>query len=231
MTAEHHDDDIDTSAEVDSDEALDSMGVGSGARMLIVGPPGAGKGTQAARLSERFGIPTISTGDIFRYNIANQTELGVKVKEIVDSGDYVPDELTNALVADRLTEDDALVGFLLDGYPRTTDQVEFLDAFLEEREQRLDAVIRLVADTDEIVQRLRRRAMEQGRTDDTEDAIRHRQEVYRRETEPLMAAFGDRGILVEVDGLGPVEEITERIISALEGVGVRLPGAESDDRQ
>src|SRR5690606_28333540 len=107
----------------------------------------------------------------------------------------------------------------------------FLDAFLEEREQRLDAVIRLVADTDEIVQRLRRRAMEQGRTDDTEDAIRHRQEVYRRETEPLMAAFGDRGILVAVDGLGPVEEITERIISALEGVGVRLPGAESDDRQ
>src|SRR5690554_4760576 len=207
------------------------MGVGSGARMLIVGPPGAGKGTQAARLSERFGIPTISTGDIFRSNIANQTELGVKVKEIVDSGDYVPDELTNALVADRLTEDDALVGFLLDGYPRTTDQVEFLDAFLEEREQKLDAVIRLVADTDEIVQRLRRRAVEQGRTDDTEDAIRHRQEVYRRETEPIIAAFGDRGILVEVDGLGAVDEITERILASLEGVGVAASDAVHSDRQ
>lgn len=231
MTSANREDEIDTSAEVDSDEALDTMGVGTGARLLIVGPPGAGKGTQAARLSERFGIPTISTGDIFRSNIANQTELGVKVKEIVDSGDYVPDELTNALVADRLTEDDALVGFLLDGYPRTTDQVEFLDAFLEEREQKLDAVIRLVADTDEIVERLRRRAVEQGRTDDTEDAIRHRQEVYRRETEPLMAAFGERGILIEVDGLGPVEEITERIISALEGVGVSLPGAASSSRQ
>lgn len=231
MTAEHHEDEIDTSAEVDSDEALDSIGVGAGPRLLIVGPPGAGKGTQAARLSERFGIPTISTGDIFRSNIANETELGVKVKAIVDSGDYVPDELTNALVADRLTEDDALVGFLLDGYPRTTDQVEFLDAFLEEREQKLDAVIRLVADTDEIVQRLRRRAVEQGRTDDTEDAIRHRQEVYRRETEPIIAAFGDRGILVEVNGLGPVEEITGRIITALDGAGISLPGAVSDDRQ
>lgn len=231
MTAEHHEDEIDTSAEVDSDEALDSIGVGAGPRLLIVGPPGAGKGTQAARLSERFGIPTISTGDIFRFNIKNETELGVKVKAIVDSGDYVPDELTNALVADRLTEDDALVGFLLDGYPRTTDQVDFLDAFLAEREQKLDAVIRLVADTDEIVERLRRRAVEQGRTDDTEDAIRHRQEVYRRETEPIIAAFGDRGILVEVDGLGPVEEITERIITALDGAGISLPGAVSDDRQ
>lgn len=223
MTSAVTPEEFDTAAEVDADEALDSLGVGVGPRLLIVGPPGAGKGTQAARLSEHFGIPTISTGDIFRFNIANETELGVKVKAIVDSGDYVPDELTNALVADRLTEDDALIGFLLDGYPRTTDQVEFLDAFLEEREQKLDAVIRLVADTDEIVERLRRRALEQGRTDDTEDAIRHRQEVYRRETEPLMAAFGDRGILVEVDGLGGVAEITERIVTALEGVGVAAP--------
>ncbi|HRN28299.1 MAG TPA: adenylate kinase [Terrimesophilobacter sp.] len=200
-------------------------------RLLIVGPPGAGKGTQAARLSERFGIPTISTGDIFRFNIKNETELGVRVKAIVDSGDYVPDELTNALVADRLTEDDALVGFLLDGYPRTPDQVEFLDAFLAEREQKLDAVIRLVADTDEIVERLRRRAVQQGRTDDTEDAIRHRQEVYRRETEPIIAAFGERGILVEVDGLGAVDEITERIMAALVSAGVSANDAPLDDRQ
>lgn len=218
-------------AEIDADEALDSVGVGVGPRLLIVGPPGAGKGTQAARLSERFGIPTISTGDIFRFNIKNETELGVQVKAIVDSGDYVPDELTNALVADRLTEDDALVGFLLDGYPRTPDQVDFLDAFLAEREQKLDAVIRLVADTDEIVERLRRRAVEQGRTDDTEDAIRHRQEVYRRETEPIIAAFGDRGILIEVDGLGAVDEITGRIVTALEGAGVAVHDSSLTDRQ
>lgn len=212
-------------AEMDADEALEAVGVASGPRLLIVGPPGAGKGTQAARLSEHFGIPTISTGDIFRFNIKNQTELGVQVKAIVDSGDYVPDELTNALVADRLTESDALVGFLLDGYPRTPDQVDFLDAFLAEREQQLDAVIRLVADTDEIVQRLRRRAVEQGRTDDTEDAIRHRQEVYRRETEPIISAFGERGLLVEVNGLGPVDEITERIIDALADAGISVsPG-------
>lgn len=230
MTSAEDQLEFDSAAEVDADEALDSLGVGIGPRLLIVGPPGAGKGTQAARLSEHFGIPTISTGDIFRFNIANETELGVKVKAIVDSGDYVPDELTNALVADRLTEDDALVGFLLDGYPRTPDQVDFLDAFLAEREQKLDAVIRLVADTDEIVERLRRRALEQGRTDDTEDAIRHRQEVYRRETEPLMAAFGDRGILVEVDGFGAVDEITERIITALDGTGISAPDAELTDR-
>lgn len=220
MTAEFGQEEFDHSAEVDAAEALAAAGVGNGPRLLIVGPPGAGKGTQAARLSERFGIPTISTGDIFRFNIRNETELGLQVKAIVDSGDYVPDELTNALVADRLTEDDALVGFLLDGYPRTPDQVDFLDAFLAEREQQLDAVIRLVADTDEIVERLRRRSIEQGRTDDTEDAIRHRQEVYRRETEPILAAFGERGILVEVDGLGPVDEITERIESALSDAGV-----------
>lgn len=223
MTAGHDAEEFDTSAEIDAADALDAVGVGNGPRLLIVGPPGAGKGTQAARLSEHFGIPTISTGDIFRFNIRNETELGVQVKAIVDSGDYVPDELTNALVADRLTESDALVGFLLDGYPRTPDQVDFLDAFLAERDQKLDAVIRLVADTDEIVERLRRRSIEQGRTDDTEEAIRHRQEVYRRETEPILAAFGERGILLEVDGLGAVDDITERIERALAEAGVTPP--------
>lgn len=189
-------------------------------RMLIVGPPGAGKGTQAARLSEAFGIPAISTGDIFRDNIRNQTELGVKVKAIVDSGDYVPDELTNALVEDRLAESDTDGGFLLDGYPRTLEQVRFLDDLLGERGTSLNAVIRLVADTDEIVERLRKRALEQGRTDDTEEAIRHRQSVYVTETEPLIAVFADRGLLVEVDGLGAVEAITERVLSALEARGI-----------
>lgn len=184
-------------------------------RLLIVGPPGAGKGTQASRISERFGIPTISTGDIFRANIANETDLGKQVKAIVDAGDYVPDELTNALVTDRLDEADAGEGFLLDGYPRTTDQVRYLADLLAKNGHALDAVIRLVADEDEIVRRLRQRAIEQGRVDDSEEAIRHRQEVYQRETAPLLEMFREQGLLVEVDGLGAVDEVTERIFSAL----------------
>lgn len=191
-------------------------------RLLIVGPPGAGKGTQAARISERFGIPTISTGDIFRKNIAEQTELGVQVKAIVDAGDYVPDSLTNALVTDRLSEADADGGFLLDGYPRTPAQVEYLNDLLASHGHSLDAVIRLVADQEEIVRRLRLRSTEQGRADDSEDAIRHRQEVYQRETAPLIEMFGRQGLLVEVDGLGAVDDVTERIFSALaeRGLGV-----------
>ena len=186
-----------------------------GARLLIVGPPGAGKGTQAARLSEGFGIPTISTGDIFRHNIANETDLGKLVKAIVDAGDYVPDELTNALVTDRLNEADAAGGFLLDGYPRTTDQVRYLDDLLAAHGHALDAVVRLVADEDEIVRRLRQRAIDQGRVDDSETAIRHRQEVYQRETAPLLEMFRDRDLLVEVDGLGALDDITQRIFVAL----------------
>ena len=189
-------------------------------RLLIVGPPGAGKGTQAARISQRFGIPTISTGDIFRYNIANETALGAQVKAIVDAGDYVPDELTNALVTDRLNEADAAGGFLLDGYPRTTDQVRYLDELLASHGHALDAVVRLVADEDEIVRRLRQRAIDQGRVDDSEAAIRHRQEVYQRETAPLLEMFRDRDLLVEVDGLGAVDDITERIFEALRERGL-----------
>jgi adenylate kinase len=190
------------------------------ARLLIVGPPGAGKGTQAARIAERFGIPTISTGDIFRKNIADQTELGKQVKAIVDAGDYVPDSLTNALVTDRLSEADAAGGFLLDGYPRTTDQVRYLGDLLGSHGHSLDAVIRLVADEDEIVRRLRQRALEQGRVDDSEEAIRHRQEVYSRETLPLLEMFREQGLLIEVDGLGPIDEVTTRIFAALAGRGL-----------
>lgn len=184
-------------------------------RLLIVGPPGAGKGTQAARISERFDIPTISTGDIFRKNIADQTELGRQVKAIVDAGDYVPDTLTNALVTDRLEEADATGGFLLDGYPRTTDQVHYLDELLSSHGHALDAVIRLVADQEEIVRRLRQRAVDQGRVDDSEESIRHRQEVYIRETAPLIDMFRERGLLVEVDGLGQIDDVTARIFDAL----------------
>lgn len=193
-------------------------------RLLIVGPPGAGKGTQAARISQAFGIPTISTGDIFRSNIANGTPLGQQVKAIVDAGDYVPDSLTNALVTDRLSEADAHGGFLLDGYPRTTDQVRYLEELLAEHGHSLDAVIRLVADQEEIIRRLRHRAEEQGRTDDSEEAIRHRQEVYQRETAPLLDMFKERGLLIEVDGLGPVDEVSARVAEALAERGIVASG-------
>ena len=189
-------------------------------RFLIVGPPGVGKGTQAARISEAFGIPTISTGDIFRSNIAQGTELGKQVKAIVDAGDYVPDSLTNALIEDRLEAADAAQGFLLDGYPRTPDQVKHLDALLAASGHSLDAVIRLLADREEIVRRLSKRALEQGRADDSEEAIRHRQEVYQRETEPVVAMYRERGVLLEVDGLGEIEEVTERIFARLAERGI-----------
>jgi adenylate kinase len=198
-----------------------------GARFLIIGPPGAGKGTQAARLSEVFGIPAIATGDIFRFNIKNETPLGLEVKSIVDAGDYVPDSLTNELVRSRLTEPDARAGFLLDGYPRTTSQVRFLDEILAEKHQELDAVIRLVADVEVVVARLRKRAIEQGRVDDSEDAIRHRQDVFRRETAPLIELYGDRGLLVTVDGIGDVEVVAERILSGLAERGIAAPDAAS----
>jgi adenylate kinase len=188
--------------------------------MLIVGPPGAGKGTQASRITSTYGIPDISTGDIFRANIKNETELGKQVKAIVDAGDYVPDSLTNQLVADRLREDDAAGGFLLDGYPRTLAQVDYLDQLLEGDGQKLDAVIQLTADQDEIVQRLTKRAQEQGRADDSEEAIRHRQEVYVRETSPLIDVYRERGLLVPVDGLGGMDEVADRIVRALAERGI-----------
>lgn len=189
--------------------------------LLIVGPPGAGKGTQAVRIAERYGVPAISTGDIFRANIKEQTELGQQVSAILDRGELVPDSLTNDLVADRLSQADAEGGYLLDGYPRTTGQVEFLESVNSQRGQRVDAVIRLVADTEEVVTRLRKRAEEQGRSDDNEETIRHRLEVYERETAPLLELFAQRGLIVEVDGLGEIDEVTERILSALSERGLK----------
>jgi adenylate kinase len=189
-------------------------------RLLIVGPPGAGKGTQSARLKTRFDIPDIATGDIFRANIKNQTPLGLKVKAIVDAGDYVPDSLTNELVTSRLLEEDARNGFLLDGYPRTLDQIAYLDELLAGKGQSLDAVIQLVADQEEVVSRLKRRSHEQGRSDDSEESIRHRQEVYARETAPLIPVFRERGLLIEVDGLGEIDDVTGRINDALDARGI-----------
>lgn len=188
--------------------------------LLIVGPPGAGKGTQAVRIAEALGVPAVSTGDIFRQNIKDRTELGQRVSAILDAGEYVPDSLTNELIDDRLAQTDAEQGYLLDGYPRTAGQVEFLDGVNLRRGEQLDAVIRLVADTDEVVRRLLARAAEQGRSDDTEDVIRHRLDVYERETAPLIAIFAERGLVVEVDGIGAVDEVTERILTGLQARGI-----------
>jgi adenylate kinase len=186
-------------------------------RLIIVGPPGAGKGTQAARVAASFGIPAISTGDIFRSNIKNETELGLKVKDILASGGYVTDEITNAIVRDRLREDDAAPGFLLDGYPRTLAQVGALDAMLAEDGHALDAVLELTVDEEAVVQRLIKRAEIEGRSDDTEQVIRERQAIYRKETAPLAELYGQRGLLVQVDGMGEVDEVTTRIEEALRG--------------
>lgn len=184
-------------------------------RLLLIGAPGAGKGTQAEKLSAAYKIPAISTGDIFRHNVKNETELGKQAKAFMDRGEYVPDSLTNDLVRDRLSQDDAKSGFLLDGYPRTAEQVAELDSILEAQGNKLDVVVQLTADTDEVVRRLLNRAFEQGRADDTEDVIRRRLEVYEEQTAPLTSVYAGRGLLVTVDGLGEVEEVTGRILEAL----------------
>lgn len=182
-------------------------------RLIILGPPGAGKGTQAARIAAHFGIPAISTGDIFRANIRNETELGRQVKSILASGGYVSDEITNAIVEARLAEDDCAPGFLLDGYPRTMGQVEALDAMLAQRP--LQRVLELVVPDDAVVGRLLKRAEIEGRADDTEEVIRERMALYHRQTSPLSQAYDERGLLVVVDGQGAIDEVTDRIIAAL----------------
>ena len=185
------------------------------ARMVLLGPPGAGKGTQAARIGERLGIPAISTGDIFRAHVAGSTELGRRARAYMDKGEYVPDSVTIAMVADRLTEDDAASGFLLDGYPRTAAQVDALDDMLSERGEALDVVVEITADADAVVERLLGRAAEQGRADDTEPVIRRRLEVYAEATAPLAAIYEGRGLLLRVDGMGGIDEVTDRIMAAL----------------
>jgi adenylate kinase len=188
-------------------------------RLLLIGAPGAGKGTQAEKLAQAFEIPAISTGDIFRHNVKNETELGKQAKAFMDRGEYVPDSLTNALVRDRLSHADAIEGFLLDGYPRTADQVVELDDILAAQNNKLDVVVQLTADTDEVVRRLLNRALEQGRADDTEDVIRRRLEVYEEQTAPLTSTYAARGLVVMIDGLGEVAEVTGRILEALEARG------------
>jgi adenylate kinase len=189
-------------------------------RLLIIGAPGAGKGTQAEFIAKAFGIPAISTGDIFRHNVKNETELGKQAKAFMDRGEYVPDSLTNDLVRDRLSHDDAQGGFLLDGYPRTAEQVVELDSILADAGTKLDAVIQLTADTDEVVRRLLGRALEQGRADDTEDVIRRRLEVYEEQTAPLISVYAQRGLVLMIDGLGEVDDVTARILEGLDARGL-----------
>ena len=187
----------------------------SARRLLIVGPPGAGKGTQAVRLAEELSIPAISTGDIFRANVSGETELGVLAKSYMDSGEYVPDSVTNDMVRSRLAEDDAKDGFLLDGYPRTIDQVEALDGILAELDTSLDAVLLLVVETEEVVGRLVERGREQGRSDDTEETIRRRLEVYAEQTAPLIDVYEKRDLVRRVDGMASIDEVTTSLREAL----------------
>jgi len=211
-------------------------------RIVLVGPPGAGKGTQAQFIASHLAIPKISTGDIFRYNVSHGTALGRKAKDYMGRGDLVPDEVTIAMVRDRLSEDDAQEGFLLDGFPRNVPQAETLEKMLSEWETRLDIVFELVVDDDEVVRRLsgRRTCHQCGRVwhvlfdpparddtcdddgselfqrdDDREETIRHRLEVYQDQTAPLIAYYADQAILLGVDATGPVEEVTERALSSL----------------
>ncbi|WP_263729675.1 adenylate kinase [Cellulomonas sp. SG140] len=185
-------------------------------RLVLFGPPGAGKGTQAARICDKLGVPAISTGDIFRSNIKGGTELGRRVVEYTSVGALVPDELTDELVRSRLAEPDAADGFLLDGYPRNLAQVDALDAILADAGRALDVVVEITADADVVVERLLKRAQIEGRVDDTEDVIRHRLDVYADQTAPLSGVYADRGLLVRVDGLGEIDEVTDRLLAAIE---------------
>lgn len=184
-------------------------------RMIVMGPPGSGKGTQAGRISQRLGVPAISTGDIFRQNITNMSPLGVESKRYIDKGDFVPDGLTNRMVRDRLRDPDAMDGFLLDGYPRTTAQVAELDDILAHENRHLNAALLLTADDKELVKRLLDRAKVTGRSDDTEAVVRHRLDLYRQLTEPVVAIYARRGILVTVKGSGGIDEVTERVIAQI----------------
>lgn len=184
-------------------------------RLVLLGPPGAGKGTQAARLAEKLGVPAISTGDIFRANIKGGTDLGRQAQEYSSRGALVPDEITNAMVRDRLAEPDTENGFLLDGYPRNVAQVSELDAILADAGRPLDLAIELTADPDVVAERLLKRAAIEGRDDDTEDVIRHRLAVYAEQTAPISDVYAERGLLAKVDGLGEIDAVTARLLDAV----------------
>lgn len=205
----------------------DSTAATSSARFLIVGPQGSGKGTQGVLVAQAYGVPQVATGDIFRANVSGGTELGTRVQSIIEAGDLVPDELTSELVRDRLSQPDAARGFLLDGYPRNRAQVEHLDAFLAGRDESVDAVIELEVPFAESIARLHQRAVDQGRTDDTEEIIANRLAIYERETAPILDVYRARGVVVRIDGVGTLDEVTRRIFESLSsrGFAPRHPGA------
>lgn len=184
-------------------------------RLIFMGPPGAGKGTQSAAVCQRYGIPAISTGDIFRANVSDGTPLGVTAQTYMNAGEYVPDEVTNAMVRDRLAQPDCRRGFLLDGFPRTVEQVKELDQMLDELGVQLNGVLVLNTDPAALVQRLLDRAQKDGRSDDTEDVIRRRQEVYAEQTAPLVSEYSARGVLATVNGNGRVDHVTDRVHTAI----------------
>ena len=184
-------------------------------RVVFMGPPGAGKGTQAQLVSTALGVAHISTGDLFRANVGGGTALGIEAKRFMDAGEYVPDSVTNEMVRDRIASADCAAGFLLDGYPRTVEQVAELDAMLAESGQEIDQVVELTVVTDEVVGRLLLRAQTSGRSDDTEDVIRRRLEVYAEQTAPLTDMYRHRGLLVQVDGMGEIDEVSARVLAVL----------------
>jgi len=195
------------------------------ARLLIIGPQGSGKGTQGVRIADALGIPAVSTGDVFRANVKDGTELGLKVKAIIDAGDLVPDTLTGEIVRDRLAQADAANGFLLDGYPRNLGQVGDLDAFLDARGEPLTAVIELVVPRDESIRRLSLRATQQGRADDNEESIAKRLSIYESETAPILDVYRERGVVDQIDGVGSLDEVYARITAALDARGIAAASA------
>lgn len=184
-------------------------------RVVLFGPPGVGKGTQGGRLATALGVPAISTGDLFRAHVRNRTELGLQLSSLIAAGDYVPDSITNTMLAERLAEPDVAGGFLLDGYPRTADQVGELDRLLTGRNATLDAVVLLEAEDTVLEARLTKRASSEGRTDDTLDVIRHRLDLYHRETEPLVALYDAADLVLRIDGTGTPDAVHERLLSAI----------------
>ena len=198
-------------------------------RVVLLGPPGAGKGTQAQIIADRLGVPAISTGDIFRANVSGQTALGRQAKAYMDAGELVPDEVTVAMVRDRLSEPDAKVGFLLDGFPRTIAQAEQLRDSLTEMGHGLDRVLELVVDEEELVRRLSgRRVLVDGewvqREDDKPETVRRRLQVYREQTAPLSGWYEEQGLLTPIDAIGEIDEVTARAMAALESAGPSSAG-------
>jgi adenylate kinase len=186
-------------------------------RLIFMGPPGAGKGTQAKVIANHFGIPQISTGDILRGAIQNGTSLGLEAKKFMDAGELVPDEVVIGIIRERLQEDDAQKGYILDGFPRTTEQAEALKGILSDLGSNLDAAINIDVNDDELVRRLLERAEIEGRADDTEPVIKNRLKNYQNQTKPLIDYYRNEGLLKEIEGVGAMEEITGRIQAALKG--------------